>query len=284
MLAGRLRKSKITQLRSQQRDLKTEYHGLKVELKTQQSILALAQKNLLSYQKLARTGMVSKSDLQKAKQNGLAQRAVVEGVTKTLIEIQDQLDQIPSEISQVDANTAKAIASLKDQAAQINQERLQLQVSQKAVIRSPTDGIVSSIIMQVGQNVTKQTSLASILPYGSVLEARLLVPTRSIGFVHVGEPVRFRYSAFPYQQFGLYRGRVQEVSRSIIAPNELDLPVTLGEPYYLVTASLAKPYVRAYGRRMSLASGMMLSADIVLNRERLYEWVLRPIESLRGRL
>jgi membrane fusion protein len=132
--------------------------------------------------------------------------------------------------------------------------------------------------------VTAQTPLASILPHGSFLQARLLVPTAAIGFVHAGEPVRLRYSAFPYEQFGLYHGTVRQVSRSIITSGELDLPVSPRSPYYLITASLAKPYVHAYGRRLPLTSGMTLSADIVLDREPLYEWVLRPIESLRGKL
>ncbi|MGH8161896.1 MAG: hypothetical protein ACRESR_07115, partial [Gammaproteobacteria bacterium] len=72
------------------------------------------------------------------------------------------------------------------------------------------------------------------------------------------------------------------VSRSVIRPGELSLPVNLSAPYYLVTASLAKPYVHAYGQRLPLTAGMALSADIVLNRERLYDWVLRPLASLRG--
>jgi membrane fusion protein len=283
-LAKRLKASKVAQLQSQQRDLKVEYGHLGGQLKTEKAILALARKNLSRYQQLARTGMVSKSDLQKARQKALAQQATNQELEKNRIALHTQIDQIPAEISQAQTNTANQIADLENQSSQIDQQRLQLQVAQKVVVRAPTDGVVSSVITRLGQGVSAQTPLMSILPHGSVFQARLLVPTRAIGFVHTGEPVRLRYSAFPYQQFGLYRGRVNKVSRSIIAPLELHLPVTSKTPYYLVTASLAKPYVRAYGKRMPLTAGMTLSADIVLNRERLYEWILRPIESLRGHL
>lgn len=257
---------------------------LQEQLKTQQAILALVQENYSRYRKLARTGMVSKSDLQKNRHKSLSQRATVEQIEQAEVKLEDQLDQIPGQIAGTRFNTADSIADYGTQIAQLEQQRLQLQSAQQIVVRASNAGVVSAVMVKVGQDVNPQTPLASLLPHGSVFQARLLVPTRAIGFIHAGQPVVLRYSAFPYQQFGLYHGRVSEVSRSIIAPHELDLPVSTKQPFYLVTAALDKPYVLAYGRHMPLAAGMTLSADIVINRERLYEWILRPIESLRGQL
>ena len=42
--------------------------------------------------------------------------------------------------------------------------------------------------------------------------------------------------------------------------------------------------VRAYGRQYPLQSGMELDANIELDRRRLYQWVLDPLYSVRGRL
>lgn len=287
--AEQLGTAKVTQLLGQQRDFRSEYKNLGGEFQTEKAILKLAEDNLARYQSLARTGMVSKSGLQKIQQQVMTQKSQVEQIDSKMAALIAQLNQIPAEISETKSNTASDVANLKAQAAQIKLQRLELQVAQKVIVRSPSSGVISSVIARVGQNVntqasglTSQSALLSILPQGSVLEARLLVPTRSIGFVHPGERVRFRYSAFPYQRFGLYRGKVRGVSRSVITPGELDLPVNLNGPYYLVTASLVHPYVHAYGRRLPLTAGMTLSADIVLNRERLYNWLLRPLESLRG--
>lgn len=279
----RLKTAKVAQLEAQKYNLGIERKRVAERLKTEYAILTLTRNNVSRYQKLARTGMVSKSDLQKVQQKMLTQQTAVGQIKKTQIVLRSQIEQIPAEISQIKSGTASKISELKNQVAQIERQRLQLSVAEEVIVRAPTDGVVSSVIMRVGQNVTLQSPLASILPTGSVFEARLLVPTRAIGFVQAGEPVRLRYNAFPYQQFGLYRGKVSKVSRSIVVPGELRLPVQVKKPYYLVTASLAKPYVRAYGKKLPLTAGMTLSADIVLHRERLYEWVLRPIESLRGR-
>jgi membrane fusion protein len=96
--------------------------------------------------------------------------------------------------------------------------------------------------------------------------------------------VALRYQAFPYQRFGSYQGRVAEISRSIVLPNETALPSPIAEPAYRVTVTLDSQFVQAYGRNLSLQAGMLLDASIWLERRRLYEWLLDPLYSLRGRV
>ena len=93
-----------------------------------------------------------------------------------------------------------------------------------------------------------------------------------------------RYQAFPYQRFGSYRARVTEISRSLIMPNETVLPVPLSEPAYRITVVLDAQVVKAYGKDIPLQSGMIVDADIWLDRRKLYEWVLDPLYSVLGRV
>jgi membrane fusion protein len=57
--------------------------------------------------------------------------------------------------------------------------------------------------------------------------------------------------------------------------------VTVKEPVYKVTAALDRPDVDAYGKKMPLQAGMLLKADIVLERRSLLHWVLDPLLSAR---
>lgn len=93
-----------------------------------------------------------------------------------------------------------------------------------------------------------------------------------------------RYDAFPYQRFGLYKGEVTQYSKSILLPNEVSTPVPVNEPVYQVHVKLASQAVSAYGAEVPLQSGMLLSADIVLEQRSLLNWLFEPILSLRGRL
>jgi len=123
----------------------------------------------------------------------------------------------------------------------------------------------------------------TILPQGGRLEAHLFVPTSAIGFVEVGQEVRLLYGAFDYRQFGVHVGTVTEKSSAIFSPVDAQANIRLNEPTYRVTVRISKESVEAYGQQFPLQAGMLLSADIVLEKRSLIAWLLGPLTSLRGR-
>ena len=122
----------------------------------------------------------------------------------------------------------------------------------------------------------------SLLPNGSQLQAQLLVPSAAVGFIEPGDLVLLRYQAYPYQKFGHHRGRVIRVSRSAMVPATGDGQST--EPYYRVLVALDQQSITAYGKPEPLRPGMRVDADILGERRKLYEWVLEPLYSLKGKL
>ena len=42
--------------------------------------------------------------------------------------------------------------------------------------------------------------------------------------------------------------------------------------------------MQAYGQTYPLKSGMLIDASIVLEKRRLYEWILEPLYSISGRI
>ena len=131
---------------------------------------------------------------------------------------------------------------------------------------------------------TALNPLMSILADDAVFEARLLVPSRAIGFVRAGQPVRLRYAAFPHQSYGTYAARVSEISRATLRPDELAAGLPLTEPVYRVTAKLDAQTVRARGGEQPLQAGMLLEADIVLEQRPLWAWMFQPLLAFEGRL
>jgi membrane fusion protein len=89
------------------------------------------------------------------------------------------------------------------------------------------------------------------------------------------------YEAFPYQQFGAYRGQVVEVSQTILTGNDASGPIALKEPAYRVTASLDRQNIDAYGKTIPLQDDMLLQADIILEKRSLLRWLLDPLLSVR---
>jgi membrane fusion protein len=130
--------------------------------------------------------------------------------------------------------------------------------------------------------------LASLVPAASALEAHLLVPSRAIGFLREGQPVRLRLHAFPYQKFGQLTGVVQQVPGSPAKPDELSaaavVAVSAAEALYRVKVRLDDTAMRAYGQAQPLRAGMSLDATVVLETRRLYEWILDPLYAITGRI
>lgn len=60
-------------------------------------------------------------------------------------------------------------------------------------------------------------------------------------------------------------------------------PALVNEPAYLVKVKPAKQTVKAYGEEKPLQIGMVLEADILHERKKLYEWVLEPLYSIWGK-
>jgi membrane fusion protein len=130
--------------------------------------------------------------------------------------------------------------------------------------------------------------VVSIVPDGAVLQAHLFAPSRAIGFIRPGDHVLLRYQAYPYQKFGHAQGLVASVSRTALSASDLSGTLAQassnGEPLYRITVTLARQTITAYGKPLALQAGILVDADILHEKRKLYEWVLEPLYSLTGKL
>jgi membrane fusion protein len=68
----------------------------------------------------------------------------------------------------------------------------------------------------------------------------------------------------------------------VVLPNETSLPVVFQEPVYKVVVKLEHQGAAAYGATVPLQSGMLLEADIMVDKRTLFEWLFEPIYSIKG--
>jgi membrane fusion protein len=60
--------------------------------------------------------------------------------------------------------------------------------------------------------------------------------------------------------------------------------VKLDEPAYRVVVRPARQTLQAYHNAIPLQPGMLLDADVKLERRRLFQWLFDPLYSLAGTL
>src|SRR5262249_10811148 len=189
-----------------------------------------------------------------------------------LLEKRDELARVEQELRAAPLQRKEAEADLRMRLSELDSRATELANRASYAIVAPVTGRVAALQAVPGATVDPNLPVAVILPRGGKLEANLLVPTRAIGFVEVGQPVGIKYAAFPYQQFGIQHAKVARVARTILSPDELRIPVAISEPVYGVVVELDEQSVSAYGRPYPLQLGMLLGGEIVLARRTVLEW------------
>ena len=90
--------------------------------------------------------------------------------------------------------------------------------------------------------------------------------------------------AYPHERFGALKGEIKSISSTILAPSELSIPgVDIREPVFRVRVRLSSNEISAYGERIPLQPGLLLSADIVFDRRSLVEWLFDPLYAVAER-
>jgi membrane fusion protein len=176
----------------------------------------------------------------------------------------------------------QGISQIKQQLAELD-ERRGREVNRVMIITAPIDGTVTNISPARGQTVAADASFATILP-DTKLHAELLVPTRAIGFVHPGQDVTLRYEAFPYERFGQFHGEVENVGKTIWTQGDAVGPLAVKEPVYRIVVTIDQQSIIAQGDRFPLRAGMVASADLLMERRTLLEWLFQPVIQLRERM
>ncbi len=271
-------------LRQRVSGMEEELSQLTQEVATQERRLEVAANLHARYKELGDQALASEEQVQEKQQELLDQQARLQALRRGRIALTREFDALRAEVGQHELKAQTQRGAQEREVSALEQEVTEYEARRTIVLTAPSDGTATAVLADRGHAVTPTQLLVSILPAGAVLEAHLLVPSHSIGFLAPNQTVALRYEAFPYQRFGSHTGRITEISRTLILPNEAALPLQLQAPAYRIAVALDSQRVKAYGKDLPLQAGMLLDADIWLDRRKLYEWLLDPLYSVLGRI
>jgi len=283
-----LKNQEIENLNKREKALKKERWALKSQYKLANEKLAILQGQQSQLKELNKQGFISNIEKERQQQSLLAAKQEKQNIARLLLQQENELSQVSFNFISIPQQYALRINNLKRERAELKQQLAQVASNYKYTITASNNGVVTGIQVVEGETLPQSKAqtkpLLHILPEGSELIAELLLPTRSAGFVQVGNNTRLRFDAFPYQRFGFINSQVVHIDQTLIAPNEIQLPISLQEPVYRLRAKLNQHQIQAFGKSFDLKSGMLFEADIMLEQRTLVEWLLEPIYSLKGRV
>jgi membrane fusion protein len=276
--------SETARLDSRIQGLAAELASLAVQRALQAERAQVTEERLKALSDLRRKGFVSEAEFRAREESWLAQRQSLAAIDQRITAAQSERDQSVIQRDQLPADNADRLARLNATLADLERQRVEVIAQGAQQVRAPIAGRVTALQAAPGQRLDPAKPVLTLLPEGSTLRADLFVPSRAIGFVTPGQPVRLMYDAFPFQRFGAYGGVVDTVSETVLAPDEIIGPVRAQEPVYRVAVTLDRATVDAFGRAVPLQPDMTVTADIILEERSLLEWLLEPLLSARGRM
>jgi hemolysin D len=153
---------------------------------------------------------------------------------------------------------------------------------QLIVLKAPADAIVLEIANRtIGSVVREAETLFVLVPRDVPLQAEVNVEGRDIGQVSIGQPVRIKFDAFPFQKYGTGTGAVRVISQDSFSPDpKAEGARRATAPYYRVLVDLLDTHLRLPEDRVQLIPGMAVTAELKVGRRSVMSYFLYPL--LRG--
>ncbi|WP_445083498.1 HlyD family type I secretion periplasmic adaptor subunit [Bradyrhizobium sp. TM233] len=153
---------------------------------------------------------------------------------------------------------------------------------QLIVLNAPADAVVLDIANRtVGSVVREAETLFVLVPRDETLRAEVNVEGRDIGQVAVGQAVRVKFDAFPFQKYGTATGEVGVISQDSFSPEVKAEGVRRSSaPYYRVLIDLRDTHLRLPSERAQLMPGMAVTAEMKVGQRTVISYFLYPL--LRG--
>ena len=241
--------------------------------------ISLAEAGTRRALRLAAEGAGSQRQVEESRAATLARRAEVESIQERIITQRETLRAIAGQMAQRGLQASRGQSEVAASRAVLAEQRAALLRTDRLTLTAPVSGQVGDVSAQVGQRARPDASLVTIVPRGSRMEVWLYAPSRALGFVHSGQDVRLLFDAFPFQKYGSGRGTVTEVSSVPIEPGAIDPALQIQEPVFRIRVAIDEVAPRIPGAEARLRPGMTLSANLVLERRRLWEVLFNPVKT-----
>jgi len=151
-------------------------------------------------------------------------------------------------------------------------------------LRAPQDGVLKDLATHtVGTVVQPGTVMLTLVPMNEKLRAEVMVSNEDVGFVHVGQPVKIKLAAFPFQKYGMVGGRVEHVSADAQDNNTQEASMAANQASkdrslaYKALVALDAMNLDLDGTRFMLNAGMQATAEIRLGNQTVLEYLISPV-------
>lgn len=271
------------------RERRAELQVTKEEIAKIEGTLPFLQKQVDARRELAAKGLSSKLLLWELEEQLVERQRNLKIQTQTATKAKAAIANLDMQLVELKQTFAKeSIAKLAEAEDNASLRQAELQKSETRrglqVLRSPVSGTVQQLAVHtIGGVVQPAQALMMIVPDDSDLIVEAQVLNKDRGFVREGQTVRVKFEAFPFTDYGLIEGRVEQISRDAVASDadsasEKNAKRTPNQSLvYAARIRLNKKVMHVGDVDIPLGPGMAVQAEIKTGTRRIIQYLLSPI-------
>jgi multidrug resistance efflux pump len=223
---------------------------------------------LLSQRKiLIRDRKIIEEEIAKEKEQYKNEKIIVEKKIKNLeLEKETTLNSLQKELEM-----NEKMLSLKDGAYSGEEEE------KEKMVRAEKTGTISELYFRnIGEYVNESTLLCTILPKDEPLFMEITVANKDIGFVKTNMEIKYKFTAYPYVDYGTLFGKVLKISPAATEDRDLGM-------VYTVQGSIDKAYFNIKGKKYPVKAGMTATAELVTGEKSIFSILFKKLkEKVKG--
>jgi len=243
-----------------------------------------------NYDKYRQRGLITTDQQNNQRYLYYQQQSVWHSLNSQRLQQEQQILSLRSELLTRAADFDSQIAQYRIRREDTARQMAEASAAGSRLVTAPAAGRVSSLSVTEGQMVSAGDSLAQLVPAGNPrLSLVLWLPGESIPWVHPGDPINIRYSAWPSAKFGQFPGTIVSVPSAPASPAELSAWTSAprrenGQPsegWFRVLADIQPDSMVRQGKSLSLTAGMQAQVTLFLEARPLWQWMFAPYQMLR---
>ena len=122
-----------------------------------------------------------------------------------------------------------------------------------------------------GGVVKEAEVLLVLVPEDAEVTAEVMLENKDVGFVRAGQDATVKLETFPYTRYGTVDATVRKLTADAVQDEKRGA-------VFPVTLVLNQPAINVEGKRIRLAPGMNLTAEIKTGKRRVIEYLLSPVQ------
>lgn len=215
-----------------------------------------------------------------------AQNAVIDAESKLRNTLSDQQKMAEQHAGAVQERLAYIQKWRSDHTQQLVKARQELAEASETLnkasrmkelteMTAPVDGTVLQVADRSEGSVLKEAeTLLTLVPDGANLFVEADVPSRDISYLKVGDTVRIKLEAYPFQQHGTLNGKLEVISADSIPLKQNDNQSQL---VYRVNVQLTDSIRDLAQRGIHVRPGLASTAEIKTGKRSILSYILDPV-------